>query len=246
MVKFQTQQITHYFGYSAVSRWETHDKNADKADDLYSLLILRAFQNFDAAVGEFKLRQPPAAPPAVAVSPVAAPALKPEPPPSPPGVVLVAPSGASENGTVQANESPLAIRGVAMDNSGLPTVAVNGAPAALRPKDAHAVEFWSEPLPLQPGDNPVQIIASNSAHVETKLAFTSHYTPKTAPVNSKALDKADIISLLAGGVPASRVAQIVKDRGIKFVPTADDLNVIRSAGGTDDLIEAIQKAAPRP
>jgi hypothetical protein len=69
---------------------------------------------------------------------------------------------------------------------------------------------------------------------------------RTAPVNSKALDQADIISLLAGAVPASRVAQIVKDRGIKFVPTADDLNVIRSAGGTDELIEAIQKAAPHP
>jgi hypothetical protein len=91
----------------------------------------------------------------------------------------------------------------------------------------------------------VQIAASNSAHVAATLAFTVHYIPKTAAANPKALDKADLVSLLVGGVPAARVAQIVKDRGIKFVPTAEDLSVIRAAGGTDDLIETIQKAAPQ-
>jgi hypothetical protein len=247
MAEFKAQRAEHYFAYLAPNHWNAPPSSSVvQTDGDYTALIVRALENFSGVAVEIKAKQQAVAPPPAVVRPAAAPALKPEPPPSPPEVVLVAPSGASENGTVQANESPLAIRGVAMDNSGLPTVTVNGAPAALRPKDAHAVEFWSEPLPLQPGDNPVQIIASSSAHVEAKLAFTIHYAPKTAPVNSKALDKADIISLLAGGVPASRVAQILKDRGIKFVPTADDLNVIRSAGGTDDLIEAIQKAAPRP
>jgi hypothetical protein len=58
------------------------------------------------------------------------------------------------------------------------------------------------------------------------------------------LAKAEIVSLLQGAVPAARVAAIVKERGIKFTPTADDLKEIRDAGGDDELIQAIQQAAP--
>jgi hypothetical protein len=114
----------------------------------------------------------------------------------------------------------------------------------MRPQNTQAEEFWSDPVPLQPGANPIQITASNSAHVEAKVAFTVNYTPKAAPVNPRALDKAAIISLLTGGVPAPRVAEIVKERSVKFTPTAGDLNDIRTAGGGDDLIQAIQQAAP--
>ena len=62
----------------------------------------------------------------------------------------MAPSGAGENRTVEVNESPLTIRGVAIDSSGLPTITINGAPAALRPQTAQAAEFWSDPLPSPP------------------------------------------------------------------------------------------------
>ena len=241
-VQIHTQKVKHYFAYYALVHWPLDRKSMDKmqkVDAVYTPLILQAFQNFDAVVAEFKLRHPAA----VAVEPEPTPAPA---PPAPPVIVLVAPSGAAEKSSVEVSTSPLTIQGMAMDSSGLPTVTINGAPAMLRSKDPHTAEFWSEPLPLQPGDNPVQITASNSAHVAATLAFTVHYTPKAAPVNPKALDKAEIVSLLVGGVPAARVAQIVKDRGIKFVPRADDLNVIRAAGGTDDLIEAIQKAGPHP
>jgi hypothetical protein len=244
MAEFKARKTENYFAYLAPSHWDARDSDSVvQADGDYTPLIVRAIENFSGLAAEIKAKQQAVAPPPAVVRPTATPEPKPEAPPPPPEVVLVAPSGVSENATVLINESPLTIRGVAMDNSGLPTVSINGAPAALRPKNAHAVEFWSEPLPLRQGDNLIQITASNSAHAETKLAFTLRYTPKTAPVNSKALDKADIISLLAGGVPASRVVAIVKERGIKFVPTADDLSVIRAAGGTDEVIEAIQKAA---
>jgi hypothetical protein len=116
----------------------------------------------------------------------------------------------------------------------------------MRPQNTQAAEFWTDPMPLQPGDNPFQISASNSAHVETTVGFKVHYTPAATPVNPKALDKAEIISLLAGAVEPPRVEEIVKERGIKFSPTADDLNEIRAAGATDELIQAIQKAAPHP
>ena len=109
-----------------------------------------------------------------------------------------------------------------------------------------AAEFWSEPLPLQPGGNPIEIIAANAAHAETKVVFLVRYTPKPAPVAPKGLSKEEIVSLLHGEVPSARVAELVRERGIKFSPTDADLNQIRAEGGTDELIQAIQQAAAHP
>ena len=155
----------------------------------------------------------------------------------------MAPSGAGENQTIEVNESPLTIRGVAMDNSGLPTITINGAPAALRPKSENVAEFWSDPITLKPGDNPFEIVATSPAKATSHFQFVAHFTPKPAPVNPRALGKEEIISLLQGGVPTSHVAELVRDRGIKFTPTPADLNDIRAAGGSEDLIQAIQQAA---
>jgi hypothetical protein len=206
--------------------------------------IYKTILDFDAMLALVRSTTAPPAPVVVApVVPVSPPST-PVAPPGPPAIVVASPSGAGENQTVELSESPLVIRGVAMDSTGMPIVKINGLPANMRPQNSQAAEFWSDPLPLQPGANPVLITASNSAHVETNVAFTVRYTPKAAPVNPRGLDKAEIISLLQGAVPASRVAGIVKERGIKFAPTADDLNDIRAAGGSDELIEAIQQAAP--
>jgi hypothetical protein len=197
--------------------------------------IFQAIRNFDNVLAMVK-------PPAPVVAP--APEPKPSAPPSPPAIVVASPPGASPNHTVQSDETPLVVRGVAMDGTGIPVVSINGSPANMRPQNTQAAEFWSEPLPLKAGDNPIQIIASNSAHVEANVAFTIHYTPKVAPVNPRSLDKAEIVSLLQGGVPEQRVVDIIKERGIKFTPTADDLNAVRAAGASEDLIHAIQQAAP--
>ncbi|MDR3674468.1 MAG: hypothetical protein P4N24_03185 [Acidobacteriota bacterium] len=206
--------------------------------------IYKTMLDFEAMLALVKSTAAPPAPavvaPVVPVSPPSTPAA----PLGPPAIVVASPSGAGENRTVELSESPLVIRGVAMDSTGMPIVKINGLPANMRPQNSQAAEFWSDPLPLKPGANPILITASNSAHVETNVAFTVRYTPKAAPVNQRGLDKAEIISLLQGAVPASRVAEIVKERGIKFAPTADDLNDIRAAGGSDELIEAIQQAAP--
>jgi hypothetical protein len=204
--------------------------------------IFQAIRNFDNVISMVK---PPAP---VVVAPVVAPPPepKPSPPPAPPAIVVAAPSGAGANQTVEAQESPLVIRGVAMDSDGIPVVSINGLPANMRPQNNQAAEFWSDPLPLQPGANPILITAANSAHMETRVIFTIKYNPKAAPVNPRALDKAAIISLLVGAVPASRVAEIAKERGIKFTPTTDDLNEIRAAGGNEELIQAIQQAAVPP
>jgi hypothetical protein len=56
------------------------------------------------------------------------------------------------------------------------------------------------------------------------------------------LGKAEILSLLKGDVPSDRVTELVKERGIKFAPTPDDLKDIRSAGGSNELVDAISQA----
>jgi hypothetical protein len=203
--------------------------------------IYQALRSFDHVLALVK----PPAPPPVAVQPVVSPPPEPKPaaPPAPPAIVLATPSGAGANQVVETDESPLVIRGVAMDSTGIPVVTINGSPANMRPQNAQAADFWSDPLPLQPGGNRIEITATNSAHAEAKLVFLVHHTPKAAPPNPRALDKQDIISLLQGGVPNTRIAEIIKERGLKFSPTADDLNDIRGEGGNDELIQAIQQAA---
>ena len=175
-------------------------------------------------------------------------------PVSPPTIVLVEPSVAGTGQTIDVTKSPLTIRGVAMDNSGLPAVTINGVPVAMRSQSSQAAEFSSDPIVLQPGENKFEISAVNAAHAEAKVVFTARYTPPPPPVkpqpvaevNPKALAKADIIDLLKGDVPSERVTALVKDRGIKFVPSEDDMKEIRAAGGGDDLIDALKQAANPP
>jgi hypothetical protein len=205
---------------------------------------LRAFDNFDFALS---LARPPVPePPAVVDHPVAAPSPPPQPaaPPAAPNIALVAPASTGGNRPIEQDVSPLVIRGAVMDPSGIPVVTINGLPANMRPQSNQAAEFWSDPLALQPGDNRFQISAANAARVETHLVVLVHYTPKVAPSNPRALDKQEILALLHGGVSPTRVVQIIKERSIKFRPTADDLNDIRAEGGSDELIQAIEQAAP--
>jgi hypothetical protein len=204
--------------------------------------IERAMQNFDFALSLARPSAP--APPAVVERPVTSPAPPtPAAPATAPNIVLVAPAGAGDKQAVEQDASPLVMRGAVMDASGIPVVTINGSPANMRPQSNQAAEFWSDPLPLQRGDNRFQISAANAAHVETHLDVLVHYTPKVAPPNPRALDEPEIVALLDGGVPSTRVVELIKERGIKFRPTEDDLNVIRAEGGSDELIQTIQQAA---
>jgi hypothetical protein len=183
---------------------------------------------------------------AVVAAPVVAPLPEPKASelPPPPAIVVASPSGVSPNQTVEFNESPLVIRGVATDSTGILLVTINGSAANMRPQNAKAAEFWSDPLPLQPGENHFHISASNAAHAEAKLVFTIRYTAKAPPPSPRALSRQEIVSLLQGDVPNARIEELIKERGIKFAPTADDLNNFRAAGGDEELIQVIQQAAP--
>jgi len=172
-------------------------------------------------------------------------------PASLPTIVLIEPSAAGEGQTVEVASSPLIIRGVVMDASGIPVVTVNGMSVTMRPTSAQAAQFRSDPITLQPGENRFEVSAVNSAHGQAKVVFVAHLTssspkaPPAEPNNPKGLAKAEILSLLQGDVPSARVAELVKERGIKFVPTPDDVKEIRGAGGGDDLIDVINQA-PAP
>jgi ribosomal protein S16 len=221
--------------------WALTSEGASGTQSIYKTLL-----DVDAMLALIKSQAPPPAPVLTAPVIAAPPAPQPAAPASPPAIVVAAPAGAAANQTVEVTESPLVVRGVAMDSGGIPQVSINGAPANLRPQNTQAAEFWSDPLPLQPGSTSVQIVASNSAHVQATFDFMVHYSPKAAPVNSRALDKAEVLSLLQGAVPTARVASIIKERGIKFTPTADDLRDIRAAGGDDEVVQALQQATPQP
>jgi hypothetical protein len=247
--EFRARKMRHFFSYSPQNHWDAADStdpsvnSISKVDSLHTSLILRALQGFDSVVADIKLKQQAAAPPPVVAQPTPAPPPKPVPAPSPPTVVVMAPSGAGQNQTIEVNESSLTIRGVAMDSSGLPTITINGAPAALRPKGENVAEFWSDPITLKPGDNPFDIVATSSAKADSHFQFVAHFTPRPAPANPRALDKEEIISLLQGGVPVAHVVELVRDRGIKFTPAPADLNDLRAAGASEELIGAIQQAA---
>lgn len=169
-------------------------------------------------------------------------------PASLPTLVVTEPS-AGEGQTIEVSSSPLIIRGVVMDASGIPVVTVNGKSVTMRPTSSQAAQFASDPLILQPGENRLEVNAINSAQGQVKVAFVARLTaappkpPPAEPTNPKGLDKAEILSLLQGDVPSARVADLVKQRGIKFVPAPGDLQDIRGAGAGDDLIDAINQAS---
>lgn len=250
-VTFRTPAKKHTIFYIAQDRWGSIHSGpgamrASSEGAFGTASILMAMQDFDRVLAMVKPPPPPAPP--VAAQPIATPPLEPKPaaPPSTPAIVLSAPAGAGANQVVEVDESPLVIRGVTMDSSGIPVVTINGSAANMRPQNTQAAEFWSDPLPLQPGGNRFQISASNAAHMDATLVFIVHYTPQAAPPNPRAVSKQEIVSLLQGGVASARIAEIVKDRGLKFTPSANDLTDIRKEGGTDELIRAIQQAAVPP
>jgi len=177
----------------------------------------------------------PAAPPASAGAPT---------------LVLIEPSGVNAGDTLDLSTSRLTIRGVVMDASGIPAVTINGTPAAMRPKSPQAAEFSSDPIELHPGQIGIEIVATNAAHAEAKFAFVARFTAPVRPATHVAvsqtkngpLAKSDILSLLKGGVPSQRVAELVTERGISFSPSDDDLQEIRTAGGGDGLVGTLRQA----
>jgi len=206
-----------------------------------------AFNAYIDGDREIALGGQPAAPQTttgVPFRPVASP-----PPGAAPTIVLADPSVTNSGDTVSLATSTFTIRGVVTDPSGIPVVTINGNPVGLRPKGPQAASFTSDPIKLQPGDTGFEIVATDAAHVQAKMTFVARYAPEvmltsqaTSRPSGKSLTKAEVLGLLQGGVPSARVAEIVTERGVSFVPAEDDVKEIRAAGGGDDLVNALAKS----
>ena len=64
----------------------------------------------------------------------------------------------------------------------------------------------------------------------------------TSQAPQKPLTRAQILALLAGDVPSSRVTMLVQERGINFTSKDDFLDQVNKAGGEDDLVAALKSA----
>jgi hypothetical protein len=69
-------------------------------------------------------------------------------------------------------------------------------------------------------------------------------TSAVAGESPKPLSENQLLGLLKGDVYSSRVAILVRKRGIAFVPTKESLEALRRAGGNEELIHVVATAKP--
>jgi hypothetical protein len=88
--------------------------------------------------------------------------------------------------------------------------------------------------------------ASITALSAAFLAFLMMTVTRTpAAQQGKPLNEQEVLELLEGGVPSSRVSAIVDDRGIDFEFTSESEQRVRDAGGADDVVAALRRASQR-
>jgi len=63
-----------------------------------------------------------------------------------------------------------------------------------------------------------------------------------APARNRGLSQAEIVQLMEGGVPTSRIADLVGERGISFVMAPAIASQLRAKGAPSELIEALNRA----
>ena len=72
------------------------------------------------------------------------------------------------------------------------------------------------------------------------LALSLCAAQSPSPAIRKPLTRAQILALLAGDVPSSRVTMLVQQMGVDFSSNDAFLDQVRKAGGEDDLVAALQ------
>ena len=74
------------------------------------------------------------------------------------------------------------------------------------------------------------------------LALLTFWSTGLQAAHRRALSEHDLVELLAGGVYSARLVQLVRERGITFVPNAPDLSALRRAGANLALLNAVESA----
>jgi len=158
-------------------------------------------------------------------------------PPAPEVVVLEPGAGAQVAG------EKVTVRGIAMDARAVVAVRVAGQVAAMLPRSERAMEFWVEDVPLQAGENNIEIVAKNVDGAEGRTTVKVRRVEAAAePAASVGLTLEQVLKLLGAGVTPARIATIVKERGVSFELTEDAESKLRALGATDTLLLAIAKA----
>ncbi|HEV2350644.1 MAG TPA: tetratricopeptide repeat protein [Terriglobia bacterium] len=115
-----------------------------------------------------------------------------------------------------------------------------GDEAGAKAVEARGIDFE----PTEDFLNSLKKAGANDAFLQTLRAA---YQPKPAGTETKkALSQQQILELLSGDVPSSRVAMLVGERGIDFKPTDDYLKTLEGAGAESDLLDALRAAKPPP
>jgi hypothetical protein len=74
------------------------------------------------------------------------------------------------------------------------------------------------------------------------LALLMAWSVRGQAAQNRALSESDLLRLLNGGVYNGRIAQLIRDRGITFVPTPHDLASLRLAGADLALLNTLESA----
>jgi hypothetical protein len=74
------------------------------------------------------------------------------------------------------------------------------------------------------------------------LALLTGWSIGVWAAQEKALSQHDLLQLLAGGVYNARITQLVRERGITFIPNSRDLSLLRQAGADLALLNAVESA----
>jgi tetratricopeptide (TPR) repeat protein len=107
--------------------------------------------------------------------------------------------------------------------------------------DTGAKEIEQRGIDFAPAEDFVQSLKAAGASEAFLNALRAAKPPAPASVTNP-LSQVQILALLAGGVPAHRVAMLVKGRGIDFDVKDDYLQEVRRGGGNDETIGALKNA----
>src|SRR5262249_48214049 len=74
------------------------------------------------------------------------------------------------------------------------------------------------------------------------LALFVTWSSAAYSAQPQGLSKLDLLKLLSGGFYNARIADLVRERGISFVPDSRDLNSLQQAGADLALLNAVESA----
>jgi len=114
--------------------------------------------------------------------------------------------------------------------------------------EAGAKAVQARGIDFEPTEDFLASLKKSGANDAFLQALRDTHQPKlgasSGDQSKKELSQKQILELLSGDVPSSRVAMLVSERGIDFKPTDDYLKTLQGAGAESDLLDALRAAKP--